>query len=98
MNEKIVNIYEILLENSKQSFVYSIKKQDDSLGFNYYILTKNDSNEPVIYDAGNTIKTLQANKIHLNPVNRDTEKYNLFLKELLIALNNKPKEKPLSRK
>lgn len=31
-----------------------------------YILTKNDSNEPLVYEVENTIKTLQANKIHLN--------------------------------
>lgn len=98
MSEKVVNVYEFELENKKQFFMYSVKKEDDSLGFNYYILTKNDANEPVIYDAGNTIKTLQANAIHLNPIVKNNEKYNLFLKELLTALNNKPKERPLSRK
>ena len=39
MSEKVVNVYEFELENKKQFFMYSVKKEEDSLGFNYYILT-----------------------------------------------------------
>lgn len=98
MSEKVVNVYEFQSENGGDSFIYSVKKAEDPLGFNYYILAKNETNEPVIYHAGNTVKTLQANGIHLTPIPKNTEKYKLFLKELLEALNNQKKERSLSRK
>lgn len=99
MEEKVVNVYEFKLENGKESYIYSSNKQSDSLRFNYYILTRDENDEPIVYDAGNTIKTLQNNKINLIPIEKENKKYKVFLSELLSALNNIEKKKAtLNRK
>ena len=99
MSEKILNVYEFQTENNQISYIYSQNKKKDYLGFDYYILSKNDSLEPIIYEAGNTLDILQSNNIKLNPIKKDSMKYQKFLLELNKVLNNlQKKEKATIRK
>jgi hypothetical protein len=91
MEEKLVNIYGFKLEDNTESYIYSLKEQEKSLNYKYYILTRDENDDPIIYDAGNAIKTLQNNKINLIPIKENNEKYKIFLKELSSALNNTQK-------
>lgn len=92
MSEKIENIYKFESEEGQFSYIYSLKKQNDFLGFDYYILsTKN--NEPIIYEANNTIDLLQSNNINLIPIKRNTEEFKVFLHDLLTAISNNQKNK-----
>jgi hypothetical protein len=91
MEEKLVNIYGFKLEDNTESYIYSLKEQENSLNYKYYILTRDENDDPIIYDAGNAIKTLQNNKINLIPIKENNEKYKIFLKELSSALNNTQK-------
>ncbi len=98
MNDKIVNVYKLKLLEGQDSFIYSLKKTNDPLGFQYYILIKNEKNEPMIYDAGNAIKILQNQGTYLIPVKKEEAQYEQFLSELLYALNQNQKESQLSKK
>lgn len=98
MIEKIVNIYSLKLDNRKSSYIYSLKKNDDYLGFEYYILTKNKKEEPIIYEITDIITLLQSANISLTPINKNSPKYQMFLKELSIALNNQQIKKEKNRK
>ena len=99
MSEKILNVYEFQAENDQISYIYSLRKNKDHLGFNYYILTKNEESQPIVYEVGNTLDILQTNDIKLIPIKKDSIKYQKFLLELNQALNNNSqKEKVVSRK
>lgn len=99
MNEKIVNVYELKSEFEKESYIYSLKKKEDYLGFNYYILMKDENNEITIIETENPLKILQNNDVNLIPITKDNPKYQIFLSELLLGLNNiEKKEGALSRK
>jgi len=92
MSEKIENVYEFKTETGMLSYMYSLKKQEDYLGFDYYVLTKNEKNEAIIVKTGNPISILQNSGIDLSPIEKDNPKYHIFLSELLDAMNP-PKEK-----
>lgn len=97
MEEQILNIYEFKSNTSKQSYIYSVKK--DNLGYKNYILTKNANNEKVIYEADDTLNILQSNNIELTKIQEDNPKYKEFLSELSSVLNkNIQKEEVLTRK
>lgn len=100
MIEKIVNIYSLKLDNRKSSYIYSLKKNDDYLGFEYYILTKNKKEEPIIYEITDIITLLQSANISLTPINKNSPnpEYQMFLNELSIALNNQQIKKEKNRK
>ena len=99
MIEKIVNIYMFKSEKGKNSYIYSLKKTNDDLGFDYHLLTKEEDNKPVICDATNAINILHSNRINLTPITNNTPEYKVFLTELLIAIDNKySKEKVPNRK
>lgn len=98
MNDKIVNVYEFHLEDGREAFIYSQKKKENPLGFYYYILTRNDNNEPIRYDAGNTIMTLTNNGVHLQEIKKEDSQYAQFLKDLLYTLNHNQKEREFIRK
>lgn len=98
MNEKIVNVYKFESEKGIHSYIYSLKKQDDFLGFDYYILTKNND-KPIIYEATNTIEILQSNNVNLIPIDKKDKEFTIFLKELLTVINNTQKKEEIpSRK
>lgn len=99
MSEKILNVYEFQSDTNEISYIYSTKKKKDYLGFDYYILSKDDNLEPTIYEAGNTLDLLQSNDIKLIPITKDSLQYQKFLLELNRGLNNiQKKEKATSRK
>ena len=99
MDERILNVYEFKSNKSKQSYIYSVRKEEDNLGYKYYILTENNNNEKIIYEADNTLNILQSNNIELTPIKKDTQKYKDFLIKLLSVLNkNIKKEEVLNRK
>lgn len=99
MNEKISNVYEFESEPNKISYIYSLKQNKDYLGFNYYILTKDENSEPIICEAGNTLEILQTNNANLIPITKNSTRYKKFLLELTKGLNNmQKKEKVTSRK
>ena len=95
MSEKIVNVYEFHSKNTQKSYIYTLKKDGNKLGFDYFILTKNNQ-EIKIYEAKNEFKNFQNNDIKLIPIKKETEEYKEFLEELLSY--NEKKEEVLSRK
>lgn len=97
MEEKIMNVYKFELDENLQSYIYSVKKDNDFLGFDYYVLSKNKKNEINIYEATNTIKLLHSNNINLIPISKFEDEYNIFITDLSKAMNNK-KEETLIRK
>lgn len=99
MSEKIENVCKFQSEDTGKSYIYSLRKEEDSLGYDYYILTKNQDNQFINYRTDNTIKLLHDNGIELVRIKEDDPQYKEFLYELLEAMNNKPKkEEALSRK
>lgn len=98
MNEKILNVYKFQTDNNQKSYVYTLKKDDDNLGFDYFILAKT-SEETTIYEAKNALKVFQNNNIELIPIRKNTKEYEIFLLELQSYLkNNEKKEAVISRK
>ena len=94
MNKKIVNVFELKTEEAeKRSYIYSIKDQDDYLGFDYYILTKNENNEPTIIETEDPLNLLNNNNVNLVPISQDNPKYQEFILELSIAQQNQEKKK-----
>lgn len=99
MNERIVNIYSFETKTGIISYIYSSKKPQDDLGFDYYILTNNEKEEPVRYEANNALKILQNNNMQITPIQRDSLEYAIFLSKLSQATKtSEKKEEVLSRK
>lgn len=99
MNEIIENIYTFKSEQGTSSYIYSLRKEEDYLGYDYYFLTKDPNNNPIIYETINPIFFLQNNQLNIIPIQKNTVEYKEFLNELSIAKNNIPKkEEVLSRK
>ena len=99
MNEKIVNVYELKSDLKQKSYIYSLRKQEDYLGFDYYILSKNEENMPFIIEADNPLNLLQNSNVNLVPITKDSQEYETFINELSLALNTtETKESILSRK
>lgn len=100
MSKKIINVYKVKSENGFDTYIYSTKKQNDNLGYNYYILAKDENNIPTIYETVDTINLLHSNDINLKQIDENNkEEYKKFLAEFLIAINNtKEKEEVPSRK
>ena len=95
MSEKIENVYTFQNKQGDITYIYSLKKANDNLGYNYYLLTKDVDNQFIIYGSINTIKLLQTNNIELTPIEKTNPKYTIFLTELLSALE---KERENSKK
>ena len=100
MSKKIINIYKFKSETGIDSYIYSTRKTTDNLGYNYYLLTRDENNIPTIYETVNTIKLLHSNELNLKPIDeKNSEEYKKFLSEFLVAINTpKEKEEVLSRK
>lgn len=92
MSEIIENIYTFKSEQGIDSYVYSLKKSDDHLGYDYYFLTKDENDNQIIYEAINPLIFLQNNKLNIIPIKKNTSEYEKFLKELENAMNIKNKE------
>lgn len=88
MIEKIVNIYSFKSEKGINSYIYSLAKPNDNLGYDYYLLTKKENNEPFIHEASNAITLLYNTGVKLIPITKDTPEYKEFLTELLAAINS----------
>ena len=72
---------------------------NDNLGYDYYLLMKDENNHFTIFGSINTIKLLQINNIQLIPIQKTNPKYTIFLEELLTALKQESKQKEVvSRK
>ena len=93
MSEKIVNVYKFKLGENLDSYIYSLRKENDFLGFDYYVLSTNKENKPTIYEANNTIKLLHSNNVNILPIEKNKEEYKRFLETLSQAINNKKEEK-----
>ena len=94
MSEKIENVFIFQNKQGNETYIYSLKKDDDELGYDYYLLTKDDDNNFTIHGSVNTIKLLQLNNIKLTPIQKSNPRYVIFLSELLIALNNEKEKHP----
>lgn len=100
-NEKIIKIYRFESPNQTTSYIFSSMNPKDYLRFRYHILTQNQENEPIIYEANNTIELLQKNKINLISIPKDQEnpEYQIFLTKLSeVTDKRKKKEEVFSRK
>ena len=99
MSEKIENVYTFQNKQGDETYIYSLKKENDNLGYDYYLLMKDENNHFTIFGSINTIKLLQINNIQLIPIQKNNPKYTIFLEELLTVLKQESKQKEVvSRK
>ena len=98
MSEIIENIYSFKTNEGKKSYIYSLKKLDDPLGYEYYLLTKDKENNSVIYETINVLSFLQNNRLNIAPVKKDTEEYENVLEEISTIMNKSKKIEVMNRK
>lgn len=94
MSEKIENVFTFQNQQGEETYIYSLKKENDKLGYDYYLLFKDNNNHFTIYESVNTIKLLQINNIQLIPITKNNPKYIIFLSELFTALDNEKENQP----
>ena len=87
MSEIIENIYTFKSEQGTNSYIYSIRRTDDYLGYDYYLLTK-DKNDNYTIIAINPIYFLQNSQLNITPIHKNTPEYELVLKELEREIKN----------
>lgn len=98
MSEIIENIYSFKTNEGKKSYIYSLKKINDPLGYDYYLLTKDKDNNSVIYETINVLRFLQNNGLNIEPVKKNTEEYEDVLEEISVLMNKNEKIEVMNRK
>lgn len=93
MSEKIINIYKFRTKNGQESYIYSLKENDDYLKYDYYLLSENEYGELEIKPSANTINLLQNNEINLTPIKKNNPEYEVFIQKLLATLQKEEQKK-----
>lgn len=98
MSEIIENIYYFITKEGTKSYIYSLKKLNDPLGYDYYLLTKDNDNNAVIYETINVLSFLQNNRLNIIPVKKGTEEYEEVLEKISTIMSNNEKIEVMNRK
>lgn len=97
MEDKIINVYSYNSQTAGKAYIYSERKPESHLGYNYFILTKDESDNYYIIEEPSPLESLQINNIKLNKLNKDTEEYQEFI-SILNNVTNVKKEPVISRR
>lgn len=92
VSNKISNVYRFKDKGRSNCFIYSVKSSNNQLGFEYFILAKNDENESNIYSIGNTLNVLETIDADIEPVTKNSEAYQTFIIDLFQTLHKDPKQ------
>lgn len=85
-----IEVYDLSYEEIHE-FLFSIRSEQNSLAYEYYVLKRDSSNQPVIERANDMIKSLintglvQGIAIEVTPVRQQDDLYNTFISAYAMA-------------